>query len=191
MTPSAGTTVVLRIADLSEAGRFAGWPVLTVLPDLLVFTRSMVHFAPAHAEALALFDVATGIETSLYPPRPSSPDQTRPDVHYSSFAYEAATDRLTFAVSMSSRQDTVALPVTPRLTVFCSPLKQPTRQCVERPETTPGPLVSWTPTRSADPGTPGLPDPDRYVGRPGSQGRRLGLSRGRSSLSPHSFHEPV
>jgi len=67
LNPSAETTVVLRKPDLREVGRFEGWPVFTIPPALVVFTRSMVHFAPAHPASLAVFDVTTGTEAPLYP----------------------------------------------------------------------------------------------------------------------------
>ena len=67
LSPSAETAVVLRVSDSREVGRFEGWPVFTVPPSLVVFTRSMVHFAPAHPASLAVFDLASGVERSLYP----------------------------------------------------------------------------------------------------------------------------
>jgi len=48
-------------------GRFEGWPEFTIPPSLVVFTRSMVHFAPAHPASLGVFDLTTGAEASLYP----------------------------------------------------------------------------------------------------------------------------
>ena len=67
LSPSAETTVVLRKPDLREVGRFEGWPEFTVPPSLVVFTRSMVHFAPAHPASLGVFDVTSGVEGPLYP----------------------------------------------------------------------------------------------------------------------------
>src|SRR5688572_14305259 len=67
LSPSAETTVVLRKSDLREVGRFEGWPEFTIPPSLVVFTRSMVHFAPAHPESLAVFDLTSGVEAPLYP----------------------------------------------------------------------------------------------------------------------------
>lgn len=59
--------MVLRVSDSREVGRFEGWPVFTVPPSLVVFTRSMVHFAPAHPASLALFDLTSGVESPLHP----------------------------------------------------------------------------------------------------------------------------
>ena len=66
-SPSAETTVVLRKSDSREVGRFEGWPAFTIPPSLVVFTRSMVHFAPAHPAALGVFDLTSGLESPLYP----------------------------------------------------------------------------------------------------------------------------
>jgi hypothetical protein len=65
-SPSASATLVLT--DTLELKReLDGWPEL-VLPDGRVFfVRSMVHFAPAHASALALYDPATDREVAVYP----------------------------------------------------------------------------------------------------------------------------
>jgi hypothetical protein len=65
-SPSASATLVLT--DTLELKRqLDGWPEL-VLPDgRLFFVRSMVHFAPAHASALGLYDPATDREVAVYP----------------------------------------------------------------------------------------------------------------------------
>jgi hypothetical protein len=67
LSPSAETTVVLRKSDLREVGRIEGWPAFTIPPSLVVFTRSMVHFAPAHPASLGVFDLSSGVERPLYP----------------------------------------------------------------------------------------------------------------------------
>ena len=65
-SPSAAPLLVLT-ATLDFKRELDGWPKL-VLPDgRVVFQRSMVHFAPVHAAALALYDPATDRETSVYP----------------------------------------------------------------------------------------------------------------------------
>jgi hypothetical protein len=45
-----------------------GWPMLVLDDGRVVFHRSMVHFAPAHGGALALYDPVADREDSLYPP---------------------------------------------------------------------------------------------------------------------------
>jgi hypothetical protein len=45
-----------------------GWPMLVLDDGRVVFHRSMVHFAPAHGGALALYDPVADREDPLYPP---------------------------------------------------------------------------------------------------------------------------
>jgi hypothetical protein len=45
-----------------------GWPLLALDDGRVVFERSMVHFAPAHGGALALYDPVADREDALYPP---------------------------------------------------------------------------------------------------------------------------
>jgi hypothetical protein len=66
-SPSATPTLVLS-EDLTLKRELDGWPVLMLEGGRVIFERSMVHFAPAHAGALALYDPAAGREESLYPP---------------------------------------------------------------------------------------------------------------------------
>ena len=65
-SPSAAPLLVLT-ETLELKRELDGWPKL-VLPDGRVFfARSMVHFAPVHAAALALYDPSTDRETPVYP----------------------------------------------------------------------------------------------------------------------------
>jgi hypothetical protein len=66
-SPSATPLLVLA-EDLTLKRELDGWPVLMLDEGRVIFERSMVHFAPAHAEALALYDPAADREESLYPP---------------------------------------------------------------------------------------------------------------------------
>jgi hypothetical protein len=66
-SPSATPTLVLS-ASLDLKDEFDGWPMLMLDDGRVVFHRSMIHFSPAHAGALALYDPATGREQALYPP---------------------------------------------------------------------------------------------------------------------------
>ena len=66
-SPSAAPTLVLSGA-LRKKRELDGWPMLVVDDGRLVFHRSMIHFSPAHAGALALYDPASDREVSLYPP---------------------------------------------------------------------------------------------------------------------------
>ena len=66
-SPSATPTLVLS-ANLEVKRELDGWPVLMLDDGRMVFQRSMVHFAPAHGGALALYDPVADREVSLYPP---------------------------------------------------------------------------------------------------------------------------
>jgi len=65
-SPSAGTIAILG-NDLSLKSTFGGFLPVAIAPDLIVIGRNLVHFAPAHPEALAVFDVATNRLAPLYP----------------------------------------------------------------------------------------------------------------------------
>jgi hypothetical protein len=66
-SPSA--TPLLVLSDSLELKReLDGWPMLMLDEGRVVFHRSMVHFAPAHAVALALYDPGSDREQPLYPP---------------------------------------------------------------------------------------------------------------------------
>jgi hypothetical protein len=68
-SPSATPLLVLT-RSLRRRRELDGWPEL-VLPDgRVVFHRSMRHFAPTHADVLAIYDPATDRERTLYPRGP-------------------------------------------------------------------------------------------------------------------------
>lgn len=67
-SPSAAPCLVLSEA-LQLKRELDGWPALALDDGRVVFQRSMVHFAPAHAGALALYDPVADREVSLYPPQ--------------------------------------------------------------------------------------------------------------------------
>ena len=66
-SPSATPLLVLS-ENLTPRRELDGWPVLMLEGGRVIFHRSMAHFAPAHAGALALYDPAADREDSLYPP---------------------------------------------------------------------------------------------------------------------------
>jgi hypothetical protein len=66
-SPSAAPLLVLD-STLKLKHRLDGWPVLLLDDGRTVFHRSMVHFAPAHAGALAIYDPVADQEVALYPP---------------------------------------------------------------------------------------------------------------------------
>lgn len=66
-SPSA--TPLLVLSDELELKReLDGWPMLMLDDGRVIFNRSMVHFAPAHAAVLALYDPIAAREDALYPP---------------------------------------------------------------------------------------------------------------------------
>lgn len=65
-SPSASPLLVLtETLDLKR--ELDGWPQLLLADGRVFFVRSMVHFAPAHAAALALYDPARDREVAVYP----------------------------------------------------------------------------------------------------------------------------
>jgi hypothetical protein len=64
--PSAGTVVVVR-RDLTPAAELFGFFPKELPGGLIVFSRSMVHFAPAHPEALGVYDPRADRIERLYP----------------------------------------------------------------------------------------------------------------------------
>jgi hypothetical protein len=66
-SPSATPTLVLS-EDLALRHELDGWSMLMLDRGRMIFSRSMRHFSPTHAEVLALYDPAANREESLYPP---------------------------------------------------------------------------------------------------------------------------
>lgn len=65
-TPSAAPMLVLS-ETLELRRELDGWPMLVLDDGRVVFHRRMVHFAPAHGGALALYNPVADQEDSLYP----------------------------------------------------------------------------------------------------------------------------
>ncbi len=65
-SPSSGPLLVLA-ADLTLRRRMDGWIVHTAADGRVLFVRGMIHFAPAHAEALAVYDPASNRDITIYP----------------------------------------------------------------------------------------------------------------------------
>jgi hypothetical protein len=66
-SPSATPMLVLT-ERLERKRELDGWPMLMLDDGRVVFQRSMVHFAPAHAGVLAVYDPKVNRESNLYPP---------------------------------------------------------------------------------------------------------------------------
>jgi hypothetical protein len=66
VNPSAASVVVLD-SKLRVVQTLYGFGIERVAPNQVVFTGSMVHFAPTHAERLMCADLRNGKTTELYP----------------------------------------------------------------------------------------------------------------------------
>jgi hypothetical protein len=65
-SPSASPLLVLT-DTLDFKRELDGWPKLVLADGRVFFVRSMVHFAPTHASALALYDPSKDREVAVYP----------------------------------------------------------------------------------------------------------------------------
>jgi hypothetical protein len=65
-SPSGGPLLVLT-DKLARRGTLDGWPMLVLKDGRLVFNRGMRHFAPTHAEVLAIYDPKHNSERTLFP----------------------------------------------------------------------------------------------------------------------------
>ena len=65
-SPSAARLLVIS-HTLRVKHEIDGWPVLLLDDGRVVFQRSMVHFAPAHAGVLAVYDPKADRESDVYP----------------------------------------------------------------------------------------------------------------------------
>ena len=72
INPSAGCTLILS-HDMKMEGSLYGWPVGRLGADALIYHRSQIHFAPVHPAEIALYDLRTKREISLFPPKLVSP----------------------------------------------------------------------------------------------------------------------
>ena len=72
LSPSAGCLLVLS-ADLKVEAGLYGWMVGRLGEDKLIYHRSQVHFAPVHPAEIALYDLRTKRDVTLFPRKPDSP----------------------------------------------------------------------------------------------------------------------
>jgi hypothetical protein len=68
VTPSASATIVVD-GELKPMEMLYGFGAREVVPDEVVFTENMTHFAPAHPERIMLANLRTGAARELYPPK--------------------------------------------------------------------------------------------------------------------------
>ncbi len=74
LSPSAGCLLVLRPDFKLEAGLY-GWLVGRLGEEKLIYHRSQVHFAPVHPAEIALYDLRTKRDFTIFPPKPAPPIQ--------------------------------------------------------------------------------------------------------------------
>lgn len=72
INPSAGCTLILS-QDMKMEASLYGWPVGRLGADALIYHRSQIHFAPVHPAEIALYDLRTKREITLFPTKPASP----------------------------------------------------------------------------------------------------------------------
>ena len=72
LNPSAGCLLVLSPELKLEAGLY-GWLVGRLGADVLIYHRSQVHFAPVHPAEIALYDLRSKRDVTLFPPKPDPP----------------------------------------------------------------------------------------------------------------------
>jgi hypothetical protein len=73
INPSAGALIVLS-EDLTVRARLDGWSALILAEGRVLYQNSLVHFAPAHAGSVSLYDPHTGRDVRVYPAQPDSLD---------------------------------------------------------------------------------------------------------------------
>ncbi len=69
INPSAGCLLVLS-RDLKVRAALYGWYLARFGDDSVVFHRSEVHFVPVHAAKIALYDLKTKREITIFPRKP-------------------------------------------------------------------------------------------------------------------------
>ncbi len=71
INPSAGCLLVLS-ADLKLEVGLYGWLERMLGEDTLIYQRSQIHFAPVHPAEIALYDLRTRRDVTLFPRKPDS-----------------------------------------------------------------------------------------------------------------------
>lgn len=71
-SPSAGCILILS-DDLRPIGTLYGWLVGRLGNDVLIYERSQVHFAPVHPTEIAVYDLRTKRDATIFPPKEPTP----------------------------------------------------------------------------------------------------------------------
>jgi len=72
INPSAGCLLVISPDFKVEASLF-GWLVGRLGTDLLIYERSQPHFAPVHPTEIAVYDLRTKRDATIFPPKEPTP----------------------------------------------------------------------------------------------------------------------
>jgi hypothetical protein len=72
INPSAGCLLVLS-GDLKLEASLSGWFLGHLGDDALVYHRSEVHFAPVHPAEIAIYDLRTKHDFTIFPPKTETP----------------------------------------------------------------------------------------------------------------------
>jgi hypothetical protein len=71
INPSAGCVLILSREMKLEASLY-GWLLGRLGTEAVIYHRSEVHFAPVHPAEIALYDLGTKRDVTLFPPKPES-----------------------------------------------------------------------------------------------------------------------
>ena len=69
INPSAGCTLIVDGSLQLKAGLY-GWFLGALGKNSILYQRSQIHFAPVHATEIALYDLATGRDATVFPEKP-------------------------------------------------------------------------------------------------------------------------
>ncbi|HTT33152.1 MAG TPA: hypothetical protein VMH48_06090 [Methylomirabilota bacterium] len=72
INPSAGCLLVLS-PDLKLEASLYGWMVGRLGNDVLIYERSQVHFAPVHPTEIAVYDLRSKRDATIFPPKEPTP----------------------------------------------------------------------------------------------------------------------
>ena len=72
INPSAGCTLILSREMKLEASLY-GWLLGRLDQDTIVYHRSEIHFAPVHPAEIAVYDLKSRRDATLFPPKPEPP----------------------------------------------------------------------------------------------------------------------
>src|SRR5438093_5343934 len=71
-TPSAAPGIVVRRESLAPVGSFSGWVLAALAGNRVVYSSSMVHFAPTHPQRVRIRNLQTGVDREIYPIKPET-----------------------------------------------------------------------------------------------------------------------